>query len=239
MPVITFANTKGGAGKTTVALILACELQRRGHRVTVLDADPQQWISRWYRLSGASAGFDVISNVDADSIEGQVKNLKSKQNYIVIDLPGGLSPLLAKALGLSDQVLVPVQGSAMDAVGGAQVLDILKQLDSQCGIRIAHAVVLTRINAIITTRALIAVKDLLAQQQVPIIETGLNERAAYRDMFISGGTLYSMDPARVSNLEKAQENAQAFGNEIARMVPVKVVRPRAPRKQTAVVKRAA
>jgi cellulose biosynthesis protein BcsQ len=100
MPVITFANTKGGAGKTTVALILAGELLRRGYRVTMLDADPQQWISRWHRLAGTSAGFDVIGNVDADTIEGQVKDLNSKQTYIIIDLPGGLTPLLAKALGL-------------------------------------------------------------------------------------------------------------------------------------------
>ena len=41
MPVITFANAKGGAGKTTAALILATELASRGHRITILDADPQ------------------------------------------------------------------------------------------------------------------------------------------------------------------------------------------------------
>ena len=52
MPVITFANTKGGAGKTTAVLLLATELARSGHRVTVLDADPQLWISRWHELSG-------------------------------------------------------------------------------------------------------------------------------------------------------------------------------------------
>ncbi|MVA23901.1 ParA family protein [Agrobacterium vitis] len=239
MPVITFANTKGGAGKTTVALILAGELLRRGYRVTMLDADPQQWISRWHRLAGRSSGFDVIENVDADTIEGQVKGLNSKQTYIIIDLPGGLTPLLAKALGLSDQVLVPVQGSAMDAVGGAQVLDILKELDRKCGIRIPHAVVLTRINSIITTRSLTAVKDLLAEQHVAILDTALNERAAYRDMFISGGTLYSMDPMRVSNLDKAQENARAFGDEIAQMIPIKTVRPRASKRQSAAVKQAA
>jgi chromosome partitioning protein len=45
MPVITFANTKGGAGKTTAVLMLATELARKGYRVTILDADPQHWIS--------------------------------------------------------------------------------------------------------------------------------------------------------------------------------------------------
>jgi chromosome partitioning protein len=42
MAVITFANTKGGAGKTTALLLLATELIRRGNRVCVVDTDPQR-----------------------------------------------------------------------------------------------------------------------------------------------------------------------------------------------------
>jgi len=57
MSVITFANTKGGAGKTTAVLLLATELARSGHRVTVLDADPQLWISRWYELPAQKRRF--------------------------------------------------------------------------------------------------------------------------------------------------------------------------------------
>jgi chromosome partitioning protein len=239
MPIITFANTKGGAGKTTVALVLATELAHRGHRVTMLDADPQQWVARWHSLSGASANFEVISGVTEETIEQQIKDIKKRTDYIVVDLPGGLNPLLAKAIGLSDHVMVPVQGCAMDAVGGAQVLEILKELAAQCDIRISHSVVLTRINSIITTRALLAVKMMLAAQQVHVLDTALIERAAYRDMFNSGGTLYTMDPVRVSNLDKAQANAALFAEEILRLVPPKAVRAKAPRKQTTAAKRAA
>lgn len=42
MSVITFANTKGGAGKTTAVLLLASELSFRGFSVCVIDTDPQR-----------------------------------------------------------------------------------------------------------------------------------------------------------------------------------------------------
>jgi len=69
MPIITFANTKGGAGKTTAVLILATELARRGNRVTVLDADPRGWISRWHSISGAGALLSVVPGITEDTIE--------------------------------------------------------------------------------------------------------------------------------------------------------------------------
>lgn len=226
MATITFANTKGGAGKTTVALILAAELAERGHRVAILDTDPQQWITRWNGLADTPAKFTVISDITEDTIERDVKALSKTMDYVIIDVAGGISPLLAKAIGLSDRVMIPVQGCAMDAVGGAQVLTILQELAVQCEIRIPHSVVLTRINSIITTRALTAVKALLAEKQVHVLETALIERAAYRDMFVTGGTLHTMEPERVSNLDKARENARQFAEEIISLVPLKVAKPK-------------
>lgn len=240
MPVITFANTKGGAGKTTVALVLASELARQSRRVAIIDADPQQWVSRWSRLSGNAVNFTVVPEVTEDTIEKTVKALKKKVDYIVVDLPGGMTPLLGKALGVSDHVFVPVQGCAMDAVGGAQVLKILKELANQCDIRIPHSVVLTRVSSLITTRALQAVKAMLAEQQVHILDTALVERAAFRDMFNAGGTLVSMDPGRVSNLAKALENASLLADEVQRLVPLmEAAAAPAPKKRVSAAKRAA
>ncbi|KQR69022.1 ParA family protein [Rhizobium sp. Leaf341] len=224
MPVITLANTKGGAGKTTAALILATELARGGNSVTVLDADPQRWISTWHEISGRVPNIDVISEISMASIQGHIIENRRSTDYFVIDLAGARNSLLATAIGLSDHVLIPIQGCSMDAKGGAQVLELLAQLEKQAGVRIDHSVVLTRVSSLVTTRALQVVKGLLASRNVRVLETPIIERAAFRDVFDCGGTLQTMDPARVSNLDKARENARLFAEEVRRLVPLHVTR---------------
>lgn len=46
MHVISFAKPKGGAGKTTTALILATQLSENGATVSIIDADPERWVSQ-------------------------------------------------------------------------------------------------------------------------------------------------------------------------------------------------
>ena len=221
MPVITFANTKGGAGKTTAVLLLATELVQKGHRVTILDADPQQWITRWHKLSPHDDRLNVIAYVNSATIERNITENRATTDYFIVDLPGARTSLLATAIGLSDHVLIPIQGCAMDAQGGANVLELMQYLERRANIRVPHSVVLTRVNPMVTTRALLAVKGLLAQRNVDVLNTPIVERAAFRDVFDCGGTLHTMDENQVSNLDKARENARLFAEEMVRRVPIK------------------
>lgn len=220
MTIIAFANTKGGAGKTTAVAILASELLRMGFSVSVLDADPQLWFTKWHEKMGskAPARLTVTSYVTGASLSGHVEAARRTADFVLLDLPGARSPLLAQALGQSQYVVIPIQGSAMDAEGGANVIELLQYLADRGNIRIPHSVVLTRINPMVTTRSLQVVKDLLAKRRVHVFATPIIERAAYRDVFAAGDTLYTADPEKVSNLDKARENAQALGLELLRRV---------------------
>lgn len=214
MPVITFANTKGGAGKTTAVLLLATELERMGFRVTVLDADPQYWISRWRQNSGDRTAVKVIPYVTATSLEKHIQESRAEADYVLVDLPGARTPLLAKAIGYSNHVLIPIQGCSMDAQGGAHVIELMQYLAEKGDIHIPYSVVLTRVNSMVTTRALQTVKALLAERNVHVMDTPIIERSAFRDVFDCGGTLHTLASGRVSNLEKARENARAFADEV-------------------------
>ena len=45
--IISFINGKGGAGKTTTAILVAMALREAGHAAAVRDLDPQQTATRW------------------------------------------------------------------------------------------------------------------------------------------------------------------------------------------------
>ncbi|OLP58475.1 chromosome partitioning protein ParA [Xaviernesmea oryzae] len=221
MPVITFANSKGGAGKTTAVLLLATEFVRRGYRICIIDTDPQRWISRWFEMSEPQPNLTVATFVSLGALQRTIEQYRSSCDYIIVDLPGAQSPLLATALGMSDHVLIPIQGSSMDAQGGAQVIELLSYLDRKANIRIPHSVVLSRVNPMVTTRALLAVKALLAEREVNLLQTPIIERSAFRDMFEYRVFLHQMQPERVSNLAKAIQNAESFANEVELLVPLR------------------
>jgi chromosome partitioning protein len=163
--------------------------------------------------------------VTAATIQSVIAAHREKTDYFILDLPGASTPLLATAVGMSDHVLIPIQGCAMDAKGGAQVLELLQYLETKANILIPHSVVLTRVNSMVTTRALTVVKQLLAERKVRVLDTPIIERSAYRDLFDYGCSLYEMEAERFSNLDKAKENAQAFAGEVLGYVPNRNVRP--------------
>ncbi|MDO6963017.1 ParA family protein [Rhizobium alvei] len=229
MPVITIANTKGGAGKTTAAALLTLELSKRGYAVTVFDSDPQKWISQWLETAGHHPLINVVSHVTPASLECHIRDMRPN-DYFIIDLAGEKNQITATALAYSHHVLIPVQGSGMDAKGAAKILDLIAQIRQQTGLVIPHSVLLSRVNPMVTTRSMLAIKGLLAQRGVEVMATPIIERAAYRDMFDLGRSLYELDPEKCSNLDKAMSNARDFSDEVLKLLPSRIISSsRAPR----------
>jgi len=214
MPTISFANPKGGAGKTTAALLLATQLAERGSAVTIIDGDPERWITQWGERPGKPGNIAIVSQVTEESILDAIDNAAARTPFVIVDLEGTANTLVGFAVSLSDLVIVPIQGSAMDAKGGAKTVELVKRQQRVTGRPIPYAVLLTRTSAAVTSRAMRNVQEQLARSGIDVFATGIVERAAYRDIFDFGGTLSSMSPDRVSNLEKARENAREFAGEV-------------------------
>lgn len=214
MPTISFANPKGGAGKTTSALLLATELAGRGAEVVVIDADPERWISQWGALPGRPGGLTVVGDVTEDSIVDRIEAAAEAAQFVIVDLEGTASLMVANAIGMSDLVVIPTQGASMDAKGAAKTLKLIRNQERMARRPIPYGVLFTRTSAAVASRALRNVREQLDRAGIAVFETPIVERAAYRDIFDYGGGLGELDPGQVSNLDKARDNARAFAGEI-------------------------
>jgi len=212
MPIISFANPKGGAGKTTSALLLAGEFAQKGARVVIVDADPERWISQWARLPGKPDSIEILGDVTEDTILDQIEKAAETAEFVIVDLEGTASLMVANAIGMSDFVVIPTQGASMDAKGAAKTIKLIRNQERMARRPIPHSVLLTRTGAAVATRSLKNVRDQLSRAGIDVFETAIVERAAYRDIFDYGGLLSDLG-AQVSNLEKAQDNARAFAGE--------------------------
>ena len=214
MPIISFANPKGGAGKTTSALLLAGELARKGARVVIVDADPERWISQWARLPGKPDSIEILGDVTEDTIVDQIEKAAEAAQFVIVDLEGTASLMVANAIGMSDFVVIPAQGASMDAKGAAKTIKLIRNQARVARRDIPHAVLLTRTSAAMASRALKNVRDQLDKAGIDIFATSIVERAAYRDILDYGGLLSDLDPKLVSNIDKALLNAREFAGEV-------------------------
>ena len=95
MPAIVFASPKGGAGKTTAAVVLASEIAWKGAEVVVIDADPRKRITRWAAKGGVPGSLSVISAVSEETIIDEIERSAASAPFVVVDLEGTASLMVA------------------------------------------------------------------------------------------------------------------------------------------------
>jgi chromosome partitioning protein len=214
MPVITFSSPKGGAGKTTAATILATVLAEQGAEVTIIDADPNKNVVDWSKLPGKPANLMVIDEVTEETIVDQIEEAAEKSSFVIVDLEGTASLMVSYAISMSDFVVIPVQGSQLDAKQAARQMKLIKAQERIASRTIPFAVLFTRTNPAIMPKTQRFIEERFLELQVPIFATRLYDREAFRAMFSYGGTLSALKDKGVSNLSAALNNALEFTSEL-------------------------
>lgn len=213
MPTIVFMSPKGGAGKTTAALILATQLAR-GAKVTVIDADPNHPVKAWASSAKVSQNLTVVSDVNEDNILERIEEEASRTPFVVVDLEGTAAKIVLLAVSQADLVIVPTQGSQLDAEQASRALKVIRQQEKLSRRMVNYSVLLTRTNPAIRTRTMAHIERGLIDAGVPIFTTELHEREAFRAMFSFRQTLAELNASDVANLDKAIANAHAFALEV-------------------------
>lgn len=218
MPTIVFASSKGGAGKSTSAVILACELARRGAPVTIIDADPNRPVSAWARRPGRPERLEVIADVTEESVIDAIEEAAARVPFVIVDLEGTASMTVAYAISRADLVIIPSQGSQLDAAEAAKAVRLIRQQERAFARRIPHAVLFTRTSAAIKPRTLQHIRNEFEAHGVSALQTQMHEREAFRAIFSFGGTIDSLKTGQVGGLDGAMRNAKTFAAEVVAML---------------------
>ena len=129
--VISFTNQKGGSGKTTLSANLAVLWSNSGYKVAVIDADAQNSLTYWLEERKKYYGEDDIGitsyNFDVRNLKEEIKQIKSKYNFIIIDSPPSITFETIQIIKASDRVFVPVQPSPLDLMATVPFINLVKQ----------------------------------------------------------------------------------------------------------------
>ena len=214
MPVIAFSSPKGGAGKTTAATLLATVLAGHGASVAVIDADPNKNVVDWAKLPGKPASLSVIGEVGEENIVDAIEEAAAAAAFVIVDLEGAANLMVGYAISMADFVVIPVQGSQLDAKQAARQIRLIASQERISGRSIPFAVLLTRVSPAIQPKTQRHIEDRFRELKVPVLKTRLYDREAFRAIFSFGGSVASLADKGVSNLSAAIRNADEFSAEI-------------------------
>lgn len=214
MPVVVVANPKGGAGKSTTTLVLAQTLAFLGASVTVIDADPNRPIVEW-RSGPSKVSLSVIGDATEGSVIRLIREQRSHQQFVFVDLEGTASRLVSRAITQADLVIIPLQASGVDARQASRAVSLIHEEEEALDNRvIPFRILLTRTSPIISTRIEREIISALESAKLPLLKTRLNERQAYKAVFVRRLALHELDPAQVNGLSEALANARQLADEL-------------------------
>jgi chromosome partitioning protein len=126
--VIAVMNLKGGCGKSTIAVNLACELAGSSDSVLLLDNDAQRTSSYWLshgRLPIRGEFMPLENDQDGERLIRAVAG--RDERYVVLDAPAHVEAAAQAAGKIADLVLVPVTASGVDLLATEAVVELIRK----------------------------------------------------------------------------------------------------------------
>ena len=214
-PVISFASTKGGVGKTTLAFVLATAYAHRisgqsEYRIACIDADPNNTLDTALRKTGFPEILSMVS--DAETLLPTLRDAQRSADLVLIDLEGSANQAMLYAAGKSNLVVIPAQPSAFDVREARKTAGVVQQAADLVQREIPIVVVLTR-TPVLRQRVADHSRTQFAKADLPLLPVELVQRAAFQTMTYTGQPPFQAEPSG-----GAAVNVDALADAISNLV---------------------
>lgn len=204
--IIAIANSKGGVGKSTIAVHLAAWLHRQGHRVTLADCDTQQSSSEWIREAVPEVKTVRLDNPDI--ILNELPLLAADTEFVIADGPGSQTETSRALLLRADLAIVPCKASMLEVRALAKATEVLRvSQDIRSGVPKA-IIVLSMVGK--NYRLTQDMKDAARALNLPMASKAMILRQIYADAPGQGAVVWSMG----SRAKEAADEVDAIFREI-------------------------
>lgn len=186
--LIAVANSKGGVGKSTLAVHLAAWLHHQGHNVVLADCDTQQSSSEW--ITEAAPGVRTVRLKDPNEILNTLPTLAQEADYVIADGPGSNTET-SRALLLRVQLaIVPCKASMLEVRALAKATEVLRQAQDIRDGKPEAMIVLSMVGK--TYRLTQDMKAAAATLHLPLARVALTLRQIYADAPGQGATVWQL-----------------------------------------------
>lgn len=126
--IITIANRKGGAGKSTCAAHFALEAVNKGLKVILMDLDPQKTLEHWWEKREGENPF--FADTTATNLEEKIDIAKQKGfDLCIIDTPGDTSANTTQGIKVADLIIIPSKPTSPDLKAIGRTIGMVKEHD--------------------------------------------------------------------------------------------------------------
>ena len=186
--IVVVANSKGGVGKSTLAVHLAGWLHERGHTVTLADCDTQHSSSEW--IAEADPAVRTVRLASPDDILNELPTLGQEVDYVIADGPGSNTETSRALLLRADFALVPCKASMLEVRALAQATDVLRQAQDIRGGKPEAKIVLSMVGK--NYRLTRDMKEAAAALDLPLARTPVTLRQIYADAPGQGALVWNL-----------------------------------------------